>query len=77
MKQLHQQCQESNDKHGGNITQVSMIGTTSSYLHVRDLQLQSGRFIAALDHENHSKIAVLGSDTAQTLFGLGIRLENI
>jgi putative ABC transport system permease protein len=58
-------------KNGQTNTQVSMIGTTSSYLDVRDLQLQSGRFIADLDHDNHSKIAVLGSDTAQTLFGLG------
>lgn len=58
-------------KNGKTNTQVSMIGTTSSYLDVRDLQLQSGRFIADLDHDNHSRIAVLGSDTAQTLFGLG------
>jgi putative ABC transport system permease protein len=58
-------------KNGQTNTQVSMIGTTSSYLDVRDLQLQSGRFIADLDQDNHSKIAVLGSDTAQTLFGLG------
>ncbi|MFP7297197.1 ABC transporter permease [Neobacillus niacini] len=58
-------------KNGQSNAQVSMTGTTSSYLDVRDLQLQSGRFIADLDNENHSKIAVLGSDTAQTLFGLG------
>ncbi|MBS4209525.1 ABC transporter permease [Bacillus sp. FJAT-50079] len=58
-------------KNGRSNVQVSMIGTTSSYLKVRDLQLQSGRFIADLDHENHSKIAVLGSETAQTLFGFG------
>ncbi|MEH7115038.1 ABC transporter permease [Neobacillus niacini] len=58
-------------KNGKTNTQVSMIGTTSSYLDVRDLQLQSGRFIADLDHDNHSRIAVLGSDTAQTVFGLG------
>lgn len=58
-------------KNGRNNTQLSMIGTTSSYLDVRDLHLQSGRFIADLDHDNHSKIAVLGSDAAQTLFGLG------
>nr|WP_281285867.1 ABC transporter permease [Bacillus massilioanorexius] len=51
--------------------QVSMIGTTSSYLDVRDLQLQSGRFLADLDNSNRSKVAVLGSDTAETLFGLG------
>ncbi|MGG3890894.1 ABC transporter permease [Metabacillus fastidiosus] len=58
-------------KKGRTNTQVSMIGTTSSYLEVRNLKLQSGRFIADLDNDNHSKIAVLGSDTAQTLFGLG------
>lgn len=58
-------------KNGQTNAQVSMIGTTSSYLDVRDLQLQSGRFIADLDNDNHSKIAVLGTDTAQTLFGLG------
>ncbi|MGE7872890.1 ABC transporter permease [Bacillus paramycoides] len=58
-------------KHGKTNTQVSMVGTTSSYLEVRDLKLQSGRFIADLDQGNHSKIAVLGASTAQTLFGLG------
>lgn len=58
-------------KNGQTNAQVSMVGTTSSYLDVRNLQLQSGRFIADLDNDNHSKIAVLGSDTAQTLFGLG------
>ncbi|MED3540742.1 ABC transporter permease [Bacillus toyonensis] len=63
-------------KHEKMNTQVSMIGTTSSYLDVRDLKLHSGRFIADLDQGNHSKIAVLGSDTAQTLFGLGDPVGN-
>nr|WP_306472266.1 ABC transporter permease [Bacillus wiedmannii] len=63
-------------KHEKMNTQVSMIGTTSSYLDVRDLKLQSGRFIADLDQGNHSKIVVLGSDTAQTLFGLGDPVGN-
>ncbi|WP_439096721.1 ABC transporter permease [Bacillus massiliigorillae] len=58
-------------KYGSNTSQVSLIGTTSSYADVRDLQLKSGRFIADLDQENHSKVAILGSDTAETLFGLG------
>ncbi|MGX2961604.1 ABC transporter permease [Peribacillus sp. JNUCC 23] len=57
-------------KNGQTNAQVSMIGTISSYLNIRDLQLQSGRFIADLDHENHSKVAVIGSDTAENLFGL-------
>lgn len=58
-------------KNGQTNAQVSMVGTTSDYLNVRDLDLQSGRFIADLDNENHTKVAVLGSDTAETLFGLG------
>ncbi|MGM9924481.1 MAG: ABC transporter permease [Bacillus sp. (in: firmicutes)] len=58
-------------KKGSTSTQVSMTGATSSYLDVRGLRLQSGRFIADLDHENHTKVAVLGADTADTLFGLG------
>lgn len=58
-------------KNGQTNTQVSVTGTTSPYLKVRDLELQSGRFIADLDNDNHSKIAVLGSSTARTLFGFG------
>ncbi|KQL38715.1 ABC transporter permease [Bacillus sp. FJAT-25509] len=58
-------------KNGQTNAQVSVTGTTSPYLKVRDLELQSGRFIADLDNDNHSKIAVLGSSTAQTLFGFG------
>ncbi|MBO9130850.1 ABC transporter permease [Bacillus sp. 165] len=58
-------------KNGQTNSQVSMTGTIASYLHVRNLELQSGRFLADLDNDNHSKVAVLGSDTAQTLFGLG------
>lgn len=55
-------------KNGENSIQVSMTGTNSSYLSIRDLELNQGRFLADLDVELRSKVVVLGSDTAETLF---------
>lgn|GEM_PF-4178622 len=55
-------------KNGENSTQVSMTGTNSAYLSVRDLELSQGRFLADMDVELRQKVAVLGSDTAETLF---------
>ena len=55
-------------KNGENSTQVSITGTTSSYLTVRDLSLSQGRFISDMENELRQKIVVLGSDTASTLF---------
>ncbi|WP_234396959.1 ABC transporter permease [Bacillus massiliglaciei] len=56
-------------KNGENSSQVSIIGTNSSYMDVRDLELGQGRFLADMEVELGSKVAVLGSDTAETLFG--------
>jgi putative ABC transport system permease protein len=55
-------------KSGETSTQVSITGTTSSYLSVRNITLSQGRFISDMDHELRQKIVVLGSDTASTLF---------
>ncbi|MFB5283400.1 ABC transporter permease [Peribacillus sp. Hz7] len=55
-------------KNGENSTQVSMTGTNSAYLSVRDLELSQGRFLADMDVELRQKVVVLGSDTAETLF---------
>ncbi|MEJ9230055.1 ABC transporter permease [Peribacillus butanolivorans] len=55
-------------KNGETSTQVSMTGTTSSYISVRDLELSQGRFITDMETELRSKVVVLGSDTADTLF---------
>jgi putative ABC transport system permease protein len=55
-------------KNGENSTQVSMTGTTSSYISVRDLELSQGRFLTDVETELRSKVVVLGSDTADTLF---------
>lgn len=55
-------------KYGENSTQVSITGTTSSYLSVRGLTLSQGRFISDMEQELRQKVIVLGSDTADTLF---------
>ncbi|WP_026562465.1 ABC transporter permease [Bacillus sp. J37] len=55
-------------KSGENSTQVSITGTTSSYLTVRDLSLSQGRFLSDMENELRQKVVVLGSDTASTLF---------
>ncbi|WP_419882493.1 ABC transporter permease [Peribacillus sp. B-H-3] len=48
--------------------QTALTGTNADYLSVRDLKLDQGRFLSDLDVAFRQKIAVLGSDTAQTLF---------
>ena len=48
---------------------VSVVGTTSSYPEVRDVDQASGRFISQNDIDNSAKVVVLGYSTAQTLFG--------
>ncbi|MDP1418593.1 ABC transporter permease [Peribacillus simplex] len=55
-------------KNGEAAAQVSMTGATSSYLSVRDLELSQGRFLTDMETELRSKVVVLGSDTANTLF---------
>lgn len=55
-------------KNGENSMQVSMTGTNSSYLTVRGLELNKGRFLSDMEIELRSKVVVLGADTADTLF---------
>ncbi|MBS2771643.1 FtsX-like permease family protein [Anoxybacillus sp. PDR2] len=57
-------------KNGTTATQVSLIGTTASYQTVREAQVSQGRFLSDIDVEYRQKIAVLGANTAQTLFGM-------
>ncbi len=58
-----------NVKNGNTSTQVSLTGTNEAYQTIRDMQVTRGRFITDIDVEYRQKIAVLGSNTAQTLFG--------
>ena len=50
-------------------SQISLTGTNAAYENVRNTQVSEGRFLTDLDIESRQKIAVLGSTTAQTLFG--------
>ncbi|MDY0394072.1 ABC transporter permease [Virgibacillus halophilus] len=56
-------------KSGNTSSQVSLTGTTSAYQHIKGLSLTNGRFLSDLDDEYRQKIAVLGSETAENLFG--------
>lgn len=50
-------------------SQVTLTGTNAAYETVKNTKARAGRFITDLDVEYRQKIAVLGSDTAQTFFG--------
>lgn len=68
----------------GTNTNTSVIGTTEDYLTVKNTELDSGSFISAQHVKSLSKVAVLGPDTRDDLFGEGsdpigqkIRIKNI
>ena len=64
-------------------TQANVIGTTPEYVPVRQIDLAQGRFLSPVDAQSDLRVAVLGSEVAQTLFGTqdpinqGIRIGNI
>ncbi len=48
---------------------VTIVGTTTDYPAIRELEVASGRFLTAKDQDNTAKVAVLGYSLAQDLFG--------
>lgn len=52
-----------------NSQSTSVTGTTSNFLEIRNMTVSEGRFIADLDVDYRGKVAVLGSDIAQQLYG--------
>ncbi len=48
---------------------TSVVGTNASWLGVRARHLESGRFLSATDETGGAAVVVLGSTTAQELFG--------
>jgi len=50
---------------------ISIVGTTTGFQQVRDYVLATGRFISEEDNARPNKVAVLGSDLAEQLFGDG------
>ena len=49
---------------------ASIIATTPDYMDVTNLTISSGRLLSQIDLENKSKVCLLGSDIAETLFSL-------
>lgn len=56
-------------KYGTESDSYSIYGTNENYLEVQNYELGSGRFISPLDVDFRNKVAVLGSETAEDLFG--------
>ncbi|WP_143761960.1 MULTISPECIES: ABC transporter permease [Paenibacillus] len=48
---------------------VTVEGITPSYEEVKDFHVQAGRFLLDIDNEYRQKVALIGSGTAEDLFG--------
>ncbi|MNB84519.1 Macrolide export ATP-binding/permease protein MacB [compost metagenome] len=56
-------------KHGTENVSVSVEGITPAYEDVQNFHVQSGRFLLDIDTDYRQKVALIGSDTAEDLFG--------
>lgn len=56
-------------KNGTENVTVSVEGITPAYEAVQDFHVQSGRFLLEIDTEYRQKVALIGTDTAEDLFG--------
>lgn len=56
----------------GTNTNTSVYGTTAEYMTVKNVEIDLGSFITAQSVKNGSKVAVLGPDTRDDLFGEGV-----
>jgi putative ABC transport system permease protein len=54
---------------GPNNTNTSVLGTTPDYQDVRNSRVAVGEFFTQLNVDSRSRVALLGSTTAETLFG--------
>jgi putative ABC transport system permease protein len=61
----------SQDVKGGDTTleDISIVGTTADFIKVREYTVGEGRFLTDEDNDRTNKVAVLGHDIAQELFG--------
>ncbi len=68
--------------YGGKNRSTLVMGTTASYLTVRDFDVAKGRFINDVDLERNTRVAILGADVATQFFegkdpiGERIRIRN-
>ena len=49
---------------------ASIVATTANMMNVMNLTISSGRVLSEIDVENYSKVCLIGSDLAETLFSL-------
>lgn len=56
-------------KNGSTNSDVSIEGITPEYETVRDYHVQEGRFLLPIDVDYRQKVALIGTETAKTLFG--------
>jgi putative ABC transport system permease protein len=54
---------------GGENTNAQVTGTTPEYMGVNNLEIASGNFFTQYDYQRGTKVAVLGADVKETLFG--------
>ncbi|MBN1372630.1 MAG: ABC transporter permease [Anaerolineaceae bacterium] len=52
-----------------NLDSISLVGVTTDYLDVRDMEIDEGRWLTDRDNEQAAKVVVLGSTLAEELFG--------
>jgi putative ABC transport system permease protein len=55
--------------YGNRNTDVNIVGTTPSFLSVRDFETAKGRFFTNVDMKRSNQVVVLGADLAERLFG--------
>ncbi len=48
---------------------VNIVGTTPSFLTVRDFEMATGRFFTDIDMKRNNQVVVIGADLAERLFG--------
>ncbi|MEW6400923.1 MAG: ABC transporter permease [Chloroflexota bacterium] len=56
-------------KYGSESFQVSVTGVMEDYFDIRSYQIESGRAITDSDNDSRARVAVLGAQTAEDLFG--------
>jgi len=54
---------------GGENTNAQVTGTTPEYMAVNNLEVASGAFFTEYDYQRGAKVAVIGSNIKETLFG--------
>jgi len=54
---------------GGENTSATVNGVTAEYMQINNMKIASGAAFSEQDYQRGAKVAVLGSDVAQTLFG--------